>query len=73
MAKNLRAKIAETDELIICDTNPASTKKFIEEAQNGGKGTHVAENPREVAQRAVSSPSTVLTLPATLMTIIFMF
>jgi hypothetical protein len=32
MAKNLRAKIPETDTLIICDTNPDATKRFVEEA-----------------------------------------
>ena len=51
MAKNLRAKIQATDTLLICDTNPNATKKFVEEA---GKGVHIAENPKEVGQKAVS-------------------
>jgi 3-hydroxyisobutyrate dehydrogenase len=63
MAKNLRAKIPETDTLIICDTNPKATGKFVEEVgiatsstNSPGKGTgiHIAENPREVAQKSVS-------------------
>jgi hypothetical protein len=63
MAKNLRAKIPEADALIICDTNPTATKKFVEEVgiaasstNASGKGTeiHIAENPKEVAQKSVS-------------------
>jgi len=50
MARNLLAKIPETDELIICDTNPNSTKKFVEEGE--GKGIHIAENPHELAQKS---------------------
>lgn len=66
MAKNLRAKIPDTDTLIICDTNPSATKKFVEEvgiaasgADAPGKGTgiHIADNPKDVAQKAVSPPS----------------
>lgn len=63
MAKNLRAKIPETDTFIIYDTNPKATEKFVEEvgiatsstnAPGRGTGIHVAENPREVAQKSVS-------------------
>ena len=66
MAKNLRAKIPNTDTLIICDTNPGATKKFVGEvgiaassADAPGKGTgiHIADNPKDVAQKAVSPPS----------------
>jgi|ERR1700722_6382811 hypothetical protein len=66
MAKNLRAKIPETDTLIICDTNPKATEKFVEEvgiatsstnAPGRGTGIHIAENPREVAQKSVSLPN----------------
>ena len=62
MAKNLRAKISKTDALIICDTNANATKRFVEEegmaasntaAPEKGAGIHIAENPREVAQKAV--------------------
>jgi 3-hydroxyisobutyrate/3-hydroxypropionate dehydrogenase len=63
MAKNLRAKIPEADTLIICDTNPKATEKFVEEvgiatsstnARGEGTRIHIAENPREVAQKSVS-------------------
>ena len=67
MAKNLRAKIPETDTLIICDTNTKVTEKFAEEvgiatsstnAPGRRTGIHIAENPREVAQKSVGlSPS----------------
>jgi hypothetical protein len=67
MAKNLRAKIPETDTLIVCDTNSHATKKFVEEAgiavsstiaPGKGTGIHIAEDPKEVAQKAVRhSPS----------------
>ena len=71
MAKNLRAKIPETDTLIICDTNPKATEKFVEEvgiatsstnAPGKGTGIHIAKNPREVAQKSVSlsHPSSLL-------------
>ena len=62
MAKNLRAKIPEADTLFICDTNPNATKRFVEEvgiaasstnAPGKGTGIYIAENPREVAQKAV--------------------
>ena len=62
MAKNLRAKISKTDALIICDTNANATKRFVEEvgvaasstpAPGKGAGIHIAEDPREVAQKAV--------------------
>ena len=71
MAKNLRAKIPETDTLIICDANPKVTEKFVEEvgiatsstnAPGKGTGIHIAENPKEVAQKSVSlsHPSSLL-------------
>lgn len=71
MAKNLRAKIPETDELIICDTNANSTKKFVEEGE--GKGIRIAENPRELAQKSVSPTLLSSASTATVMTFIFMF
>lgn len=49
MAKNLRAKIAESDTMLIHDVNPAVTKKFAEEV---GK-VSIAENVREVAEKTV--------------------
>jgi hypothetical protein len=71
MAKNLRAKIPETDTLIICDTNPKAMEKFVEEvgiatsstnAPGKRTGIHIAENPREVARKSVglSHPSNLL-------------
>lgn len=57
MAKNLRAKINNEDELTIYDVNDAATTKFMEENKgpsgSGGKVT-VAKDAREVAERCVS-------------------
>lgn len=61
MAKNLRAKIPATDTLLICDTNPNATKKFVEEA---GTGIHITENPKEVGQKAVSMIFSLIRTPA---------
>ena len=61
MAKNLRAKIPATDTLLICDTNPNATKKFVEEV---GIGTHIAENPKEIGQKAVSPILSLIHTPA---------
>lgn len=69
MAQNLRAKILETDTLIIHDQNPAMTQKFKEEmgiaaagagAEGKETGIEVAESSREVAKKSVS---TFLCLP----------
>ena len=54
MAKNLRAKIAESDTMLIHDVNPAVTQKFAEEV---GK-VSIAENVREVAETAVCATTT---------------
>ena len=54
MAKNLRAKIAESDTMLIHDVNPAVTQKF---AQEVGK-VSIAENVREVAEKAVCATPT---------------
>ena len=58
MAKNLRAKIPAEDTLFVHDVNVAATKKFLEENPSG---VRVAENVRELAEKAVrlfaSSPS----------------
>jgi hypothetical protein len=62
MAKNVRAKIPETDSLVIFDTNAATTKRFVEEvgiaasstgAPGKGTGIEIARHPREVAEKAV--------------------
>ena len=51
MARNLRAKIAESDTMIIHDVNPAVTKKLAEEVGN----VSIAQNVREVAEKSVRS------------------
>jgi len=58
MAKNLRAKITERDDLIICDVKAEATKKFVEEVRAEGKSgaVHIAQSPRDAAQKSVSSP-----------------
>jgi hypothetical protein len=50
MAKNLRAKIPAEDTLFVHDVNTAATKKFLEEHP---QGVRVADNVREVAEKAV--------------------
>lgn len=57
MAKNLRAKIPAEDTLFVHDVNTAATKKFLEE---NPQGVRVADNVREVAEKAVSNPITFL-------------
>lgn len=52
MARNLRAKIPESDTLVIYDTNTATTQKFLSEA--AGKNIEVASLPKDVAERSVS-------------------
>ena len=53
MARNLRAKIPESDTLTIFDVNAASLDKFVQEATP--PGVVVAKTPREVAEKAVST------------------
>lgn len=55
MARNLRAKIPETDELFVCDRNTAAATSFLSEAPNAA--VQVSRTPREVAERAVSVPA----------------
>jgi hypothetical protein len=50
MAKNLRAKIPAEDTLFVHDVNTAATTKFLEEHP---QGVRVANNVREVAEKAV--------------------
>lgn len=61
MAKNLRAKIPAEDTLFVQDVNTAASKKFLEEHP---QGVRVAENVREVAEKAVSHllPRSILVL-----------
>jgi hypothetical protein len=59
MAKNLRARMPAEDTLFVHDVNVAATKKFLEENPTG---VRIAENVREVAEKAVSLPC-LLILP----------
>lgn len=58
MAKNLRAKIPESDEIFVCDTNAAATKAFRDET--AGMLVQKAQGPREVAEKSVRSQNFVL-------------
>ncbi|KAL1605754.1 hypothetical protein SLS59_003558 [Nothophoma quercina] len=49
MAKNLRAKVPAEDTLFVHDVNTAATQKFLEENPTG---VRVAENVREIAEKA---------------------
>ncbi|KAF2744292.1 hypothetical protein M011DRAFT_429720 [Sporormia fimetaria CBS 119925] len=49
MAKNLRAKLPADDTLFVQDVNKAASSKFLEEHATG---VRVAENVREVAEKA---------------------
>lgn len=64
MAKNLRAKIPASDTLIVRDINEDAMKRFATEAQeaarSNGAGANegqveLAETPREVAEKSVST------------------
>ena len=57
MAKNLSAKMALSDTLVIYDRNTEATNQFVHEAKNSGNnGTEVviARCVREVAEKSVS-------------------
>lgn len=58
MAKNLRAKIADSDSLIVYDVFPAATEKLQKEANN----VDVAKSVREVAEKAVRQYTSVYVL-----------
>lgn len=57
MAKNLRAKIPAEDTLFVHDVNTAATKQFLEEHS---QGVRVAQNVREVAEKAVRTTQSPL-------------
>jgi 3-hydroxyisobutyrate dehydrogenase-like beta-hydroxyacid dehydrogenase len=59
MAKNLRAKIPAEDTLFVHDVNTAATKQFLDEHP---QGVRVAENVREVAEKAVRTSHFLLPL-----------
>jgi len=50
MARNLRAKLPAEDTLFIQDINTAATQKFLDENPHG---VRIADNVREVAEKAV--------------------
>lgn len=52
MAKNLRAKIAKTDTLVVHDVNPEAVKSFL--AEHGDSVTEAAADVRQVAEKSVS-------------------
>jgi 3-hydroxyisobutyrate/3-hydroxypropionate dehydrogenase len=54
MAKNLRAKIPESDTLTIFDVNSSSADKLVKEAIPAN--ITIAKGPREVAESAVCLP-----------------
>ena len=49
MAKNLRAKIAESDTLVVNDVNPEACSKLQKEVGN----IEIAKSVREVAEKTV--------------------
>jgi hypothetical protein len=57
MAKNLRTKLPAEDVLFVQDINTAATKKFLEEVP---QGVRIADNVREVAERAVRTGAYIL-------------
>lgn len=50
MAMNLRAKLPAEDVLFVQDINTAATEKFLKEKP---QGVRIANNVREVAEKAV--------------------
>lgn len=55
MAQNLRAKIPDSDTLIVHDHNSEVVEKFKNEVGTAaaGTGVEVADSPREVAEKSV--------------------
>jgi 3-hydroxyisobutyrate dehydrogenase len=61
MAKNLRAKIQESDTMVIHDVNSKALEKFKSEVGN----VEVAKNVREVAEKTVCiAPRRVASVPS---------
>jgi len=52
MARNLRARIPQADELFVCDTNAVATTSFLDETQH--LRVQIATSAREVAEKSVS-------------------
>lgn len=60
MAKNLRAKVPESDTLVIHDRNGEATSSFMREIGVGKEvNIEVANTPRQVAEKSVSGYSSV--------------
>ena len=55
MATNLRAKIPADDTLLVHDRNGEATRMFAQEMQGRG-AVEVVESSRELAERSVSFP-----------------
>ena len=53
MAKNLRAKIAASDTLLVSDREPGAVERFVAELGNT-QGVEVVKSTKEVAERSVS-------------------
>ena len=60
MAKNLRAKIPESDTMLIHDVNPAVLEAFQKEVGN----VTIAKNVRQVAENSVGECHMSLAQPA---------
>lgn len=54
MAKNLRAKIPESDTMTIFDVNTSSAEKLVKESVPAN--VTIANGPREVAESSVRHP-----------------
>lgn len=52
MARNLRAKIPASSQLVICEVVEAQIQKFLAENKSYGE-IRIASTPREVAEHAV--------------------
>lgn len=52
MAKNLRTNVPASDTLVVYDRNTEATAKFVQEV---GAGIEVANSPRGVAEKSVST------------------
>ena len=63
MAKNLRAKIQESDTMVIHDVNSKALEKFKSEVGN----VEVAKNVREVAEKTVCVPARKSRIPTSKM------
>lgn len=56
MAKNLLAKISDSDTLLVSDRQPGAVERFVADL-GGTKGLEVVNSTKEVAERSVSRQS----------------